>query len=457
MAAKLVVYAPPTVDVKGGQAFPGGPGLYASAAARVLGAEAVLVGDYGYCTQAALRVEARLGAKRRGAPRPGPGAVFLMDYRGEERFFTVAGLPHPIRCSHAVHPGIGLLSPVYGEAPAPSTLLGAPGGVDAQGYARAGLEALVDEPGIILHYSRGELDGPPKRPFLTVETDGPRPVTVYVRGEPACRVPVRGARLEDPTGAGDAFTAALLLLLARGLDPCGAVEEASRTVPEALETAREAMEPFDASTCHLDCSVKVVFFDLDGTLIDTMEDYADEAARIIEALGGPSYEEARRLYLETRGRPFDEQVALMGLRGAAASEAVRRFIEFKKRLISKVELDPVVARLLALLRSMGYRLVLSTNNECSVVSRLEWARRLLDAVYCPEGYAWRKGAQHLWRAMAEYRVVPCQVLFVGDGRHDVEVYRRLGVRTHATRGLWVPGEAEKLLSLLAPAAPRPSL
>ncbi len=449
-APELTVAAAPTIDLillhDETLVRPGGPGLYASAAARLLGSQTRLVGAPGQCTAATVMAEASLGARRLTPPTVSPGAVFVLMYWDRERSFLVASRPTPLDAPPAGE--TVLSSPVYGEAPLPVSQ-GLVIGVDAQGYVRAGLEGLLESRGAyqVLHYSRGELDSPPSVAGIVVETNGPGPITVYAGGREACRVPVRGPLLEDPTGAGDAFTAAYTILVARGLDPCGAAEEASRLVPEALGAAREAAESVAVPDCSVDCRVRVVMFDLDGTIIDTMEEYADAAARIISRYTGASVEDARRLYLSTKGRAFPDQLRLAGVRGRDAEEAYREFIDAKKRVLSGLRVPEAFLLLARRLREQGLRVAVSTNNECSLASRIEGLAEAVDMLLCFNGYT-GKGAPHLAEVMAAYHVEPCQVLFVGDADYDVGLYSRLGVRVERTTGLWDPSEADRLLSAI---------
>ena len=53
---------------------------------------------------------------------------------------------------------------------------------------------------------------------------------------------------------------------------------------------------------------KVIAFDFDGTLIDTMSSLADIAAAVINEYHGLAVEMARELFLRTSGRPFAEQI-----------------------------------------------------------------------------------------------------------------------------------------------------
>ncbi len=450
MASKIIRLAStPTIDIlllpRGEAAInAGGPGLYAAAAARVLGVSLELYGSPGYCTLPATEAERSLGARRSSNTQHREGAVFILDYRGGERTFTLASTPPPLALDGV---RVDLLSPLYGEA------AGLPAGrilaVDVQGFVRGGLPVPYAS---IVHYSRGELGFPPRR-GLAVETNGPGPMRLYYNGVYKCSRLPAGRLSGDPTGAGDAFTLAYYyLVVAEGMEWCDALVEASKIVAEALPLAREARKLNRPPPCTIDCRTRVVMFDFDGTIINTMSEYADAAATIISKLSGIDVEEARRFYLATRGMAFPDQLRAAGISGADAVRAARLFEEEKLEILDSIRPDPVVVELLRRLRRSGVVTVLSTNNECSVVSKIAWLHGLFDMVLCYSPTS-SKGAGHAWRVMREYGVEPCQMLFVGDGAYDLEVYSRLGVPTVETKGLWVPDEAEKLLSLVAEGGP----
>jgi len=445
--ALIRVAAQPTLDYVylGGrlEARPGGPGVYAAAAAAVLGAEVRLEGGYGYCGLSGVEAEARLGARRAGRPWPGRGPVFILAYSpGGDRAYSVASRPAPMWPLEAG----SLASPLYGEVPP----LAPPGGplaaLDAQGLARAGYDGVPRGAAVAVHYSRGELARAPPVP-VAVETDGYGPMRVFSWGRLECVASPRGRRVADPTGAGDAFTLALTFFLGRGLDACGAAEEASRVVPEALGLAREVLSSVEPVGCEADCRPRVVLFDLDGTIVDTMGAYTGEAARIISRYSGLSECEARLLYERTKGMAFADQLRAAGVRGDSARRAVEEFARAKKALLAGLEPPEAVTRLVEALRRLGLRAAVSTNNECSVIARIRWLREIFDAVLCYDA-AQSKGAAHLWRILAEFNAEPCQVIFVGDADYDVETYTRLGVPALKTRGLWDPAEAINLLETI---------
>ena len=56
-------------------------------------------------------------------------------------------------------------------------------------------------------------------------------------------------------------------------------------------------------------NIRLVVFDVDGTLIDTMQSFADYAALLMKDHYGVEFSEARSVYFETSGLPFRKQLA----------------------------------------------------------------------------------------------------------------------------------------------------
>ncbi len=185
--------------------------------------------------------------------------------------------------------------------------------------------------------------------------------------------------------------------------------------------------------------VRVVLLDFDGTVVDTMGEYAGLAAPLIAEALGVSLEEARRLYLATAGRSFRDQLRLLGV--ADVEGYARRFEEAKKPLLARLALHPLVLERVEALRRAGLRVHLSTNNECSVVASNPRLTEPFDGVLCyDEGRGLRKGREHLEEVARLEGVEPGEVAFIGDSDYDLELYSGLGVRVYRTRGLWRPDD-----------------
>ena len=246
---RVLIVSPASTDIvltgRTARVRPGGPALYAGAAASLMGHEAYAYGGWGYENDCTVKAEEMAGVVRLGERSAGGGAVFVLDYRGGERRVVLAGRP-PSVCAgvlaayRRVDPDLVLVSPLYGDVcPGilPMLRAGALVAVDVQGYHRAGMKGqLLPGSADVIHGSGEEARGLHRSAApIIVETNGYGPVALSLRG---VRVTVLerppGPRLRDPTGAGDVFTLLLAIHLHRGEPPLEAARLAAGGVPSLL-------------------------------------------------------------------------------------------------------------------------------------------------------------------------------------------------------------------------------
>jgi 1D-myo-inositol 3-kinase len=254
-----------TLDVGPGGAAPGGSAYYAARTLAALGARARVLTAAGSDFPAA---EALAGVEAAVAPAPATTRfenAYDPDGRRTQRAVAFApplepsALPAAWRDADAL-----LLAPVLGEVDlrawagavrARAVAVGVQGWVRAVGPGGAVLQprwgfdpadlagvgaAVVGEDDL-----RGQGD-------LVARLAAAVPLVVLTRGARGCEVVVRGrtvrvgvhpAREVDPTGAGDAFAAALVLGLARGLPPVEAARLGAAAASVIVEgRAGEALD-----------------------------------------------------------------------------------------------------------------------------------------------------------------------------------------------------------------------
>ena len=172
--------------------------------------------------------------------------------------------------------------------------------------------------------------------------------------------------------------------------------------------------------------------------------YRDLASRIVSSKTGLDPEYVARVYMDTAGMSFIDQLGEMGVRGEVAWEIYEEFIEGKKRALEKAVVCREARVLAEELSRMGFVTAVSTNNECEVVSKI----RGLDSfhlILCFDKKSHRKGEGHL-RTLRILFGSNARIVFVGDSDYDVELYSSLGVPVIQTRGLFVEGEARRVLN-----------
>ncbi|GAB6148520.1 PfkB family carbohydrate kinase [Stetteria hydrogenophila] len=259
---RLLVVAAPTIDLPGGggKPRPGGPTIYAGCAGALLGCEALASGPVGL-EHAGPVVEAhrRLGVRLEPIYYPGPSFVFRLTYEERGRRAELAAAPRggsiPLTLLASLlsraRPDVVVFSPVAFEVPPPAVPLALLSGarvvaVDPQGYSRvlggAWPSALARGGYTFIHYSADDAQPAGSVPGLVYYTRGAEEGAVMLNGAKLGVIPRPRRVLSDPTGAGDAFTAAVACCLAGGGDVVECAREAVSIVPEALEEAHRAAE-----------------------------------------------------------------------------------------------------------------------------------------------------------------------------------------------------------------------
>lgn len=193
----------------------------------------------------------------------------------------------------------------------------------------------------------------------------------------------------------------------------------------------------------------VVFFDLDGTLIDPFEGITGCYRHALEALGRvppPAADLAACI-----GPPLRNNLErLLGTTCRTTVEAGIR--AFRARYAawgwSRNVVYPGIPALLATLREAGARLFIATAKPEPFATQVTTHHGLLErveAVYGPplDGSQDDK-ARLLARALGERGVDPADAVMIGDRRHDVKAARENGVLAiQVTWGYAIPGEIEE--------------
>ncbi|MBR2047304.1 MAG: HAD family hydrolase [Oscillospiraceae bacterium] len=173
-----------------------------------------------------------------------------------------------------------------------------------------------------------------------------------------------------------------------------------------------------------------ILFDLDGTLLDTLEDLADATNFVMDTFGFPrrTIEEVRRFV----GNGAMGLIRLAVPEGTApdrAEEAFRAFqTHYRANCQKKTRAYDGIPQVLAWLKDQGYPVAIVSNKPDAAV-------KVLCADYFPGLYARgeapdcpRKPAPDMaWKAAEYLGVKPERCIYVGDSDVDVRTARNAGM------------------------------
>ncbi|MDY6934328.1 MAG: HAD hydrolase-like protein [Spirochaetota bacterium] len=166
---------------------------------------------------------------------------------------------------------------------------------------------------------------------------------------------------------------------------------------------------------------KVYLFDLDGTLIDTMDGFADIAGRVITDYHPEiSFIEARRKYLETSGVPFFRQLEIIIPGCPTNSEKAAIFEETKKGVFFNISFSDDVRKTITTLRERGYIAGISSNNYQHLINQLIEREGLKFDIVLGFMEGFEKGRDHFDYVINKYNINKEELIFIGDSLKDAE-------------------------------------
>ncbi len=175
--------------------------------------------------------------------------------------------------------------------------------------------------------------------------------------------------------------------------------------------------------------VRLVLFDLDGTLVNSMELYADKASELMAKYYRIRSSEARELYLKTSGLPFLEQLNLVfpdkkRLNQKVASE----FEDWKKEIVRNLKIEPDGVEVLRSLRKRGTLTAISSNNLQEYVEEiLRNSGAEADFVLGWDSGNFKKGEPHISFLETRTGLSRKHFLMVGDSPNDLRLSKNSGI------------------------------
>jgi len=193
--------------------------------------------------------------------------------------------------------------------------------------------------------------------------------------------------------------------------------------------------------------IRAVFFDLDGTLVDSLEDLTDAVNHIRSAYSQPPLAaEAVRLKVGKGARNLVQQV-LADVTDSDIDHALHMFLEFNRQHIAdKSSLYPGIREALHELSARGIKMaVISNKNEdlSSLILQTFGINGLFESVCGGDTYPERKPSPlPLLNVTDILGVAPGECVMVGDSINDMQAGQRANIASIACT--WGYGSAEEL-------------
>lgn len=181
-------------------------------------------------------------------------------------------------------------------------------------------------------------------------------------------------------------------------------------------------------------SVKLVVWDVDGTLVDSRQSIFDTSVAVYERLGLPipTYDQVRQIVGLGLREAFE--VLSPGLSDAEIDRVTRTFREeFQTLRRDPSFIEPLyegAAETLDRLRADGWKIAMATGKSRSgveTVLRLHGWADLFDSTHCADDGPGKPHPAMLLEAMKALDVPPERAIMVGDTAHDMRMAKAAGV------------------------------
>ena len=166
---------------------------------------------------------------------------------------------------------------------------------------------------------------------------------------------------------------------------------------------------------------KAFLFDFDGTLVDTMSDFADIAGKVINEFHPEiCYEKARMKYLETSGLPFFQQLEIILPGNLTNLQKAEIFEESKKENFFRNNFSDDVKNTITTLKKRGFIVGVSSNNYQQLIDEFIQQENLEFDVVMGYREGFEKGSNHFEYIMNLFSISRERLTFVGDSLKDAE-------------------------------------
>ncbi|MBQ7236877.1 MAG: HAD family hydrolase [Clostridia bacterium] len=196
---------------------------------------------------------------------------------------------------------------------------------------------------------------------------------------------------------------------------------------------------------------KVIIFDLDGTLLDTIKDIADNVNLTLERFGYPTLTEKEIMtYIGNGARNLIRRSVKVELSDNAFEEVFRYYDAlYSSSKSEKTCIFDGLDEVLIALKNKGYKLAILSNKQQAATDNV-YEKYLKDyqfdmVVGQRDGVPIKPDPTEVKRILKTFNVLPENAYFVGDGDADVKVSLNAGINGISV--LWGYREKRQLESV----------
>lgn len=194
-------------------------------------------------------------------------------------------------------------------------------------------------------------------------------------------------------------------------------------------------------------SIRAVFFDLDGTLVDSLEDLTDAVNHIRDAFSRPPLTTAAVREKVGKGSRNLVQQVLPGLDDSGIDRALAMFLEFNRQHVAdKSRLYPGIAEMLDELAARDIKMaVISNKNESlsTLILQVLGIHDRFESISGGDTFPERKPSPlPLLNALDKFGLAAGECVMVGDSINDIQAGKRAHIAAVACS--WGYGGTDEL-------------
>jgi phosphoglycolate phosphatase len=193
-------------------------------------------------------------------------------------------------------------------------------------------------------------------------------------------------------------------------------------------------------------TIELAIFDLDGTIIDSLDDLTAATNYMLSDLGRGELSKSEVRELVGQGARRLVERALPGATAEELERGLGLFLAYnEEHIVDKTRLYPGVVETLETLRRQGRRLAVISNKNVALCRKVLYTLRteeFFTSVIGADSLPFRKPSpQPVLKLLEEYGVAPGNTVIIGDSINDMDAGKAAGVVTvGCTYGYGAPAE-----------------